>query len=408
MRKTRQPLTTLLLVAVLAGAGPAAAEEPVTPRSWRWLEDAAATDGLYLSPLLEAEERTRAATAARSVLAFALAPAGSRPQDAPLVGAGVVIRSDGLVAASWQVLSRASRSRWLWARDARGRWMRAIPMGSTWWADVGLCRLVTLRRRFPAVRLGEATKKDIRREYLAVGTGVGRALVVGVGRLSSLVLFDPTVGGGRRVVDRAWRKSPSDATPAIGLLLEDALATRGSAGTPVFDGQSGDCIGLVSATQVQDGREVRTLVRPWSYLEPFLAHLKREVVFDPPDLGITWGPAPRRHGVSAAVPADLEAARRTESGGLLVQSVLPHGPSNRVLWEGDVVLEIEGRPVYGEVYESVALALLRLHPGVPTDVVVLRGGKRRALQVGTRRARELYANFDAEHDRRAGLLPRAR
>ena len=79
-----------------------------------------------------------------------------------------------------------------------------------------------------------------------------------------------------------------------------------------------------------------------------------------------------------------------------------------MLWEGDVVLEIEGRPVFGEVYESVALAFLRLHPGVPTDVVVLRGGTRRALQVGTRRARQLYPDFDAEHDRQAGLLPRAR
>ena len=285
--------------------------------------------------------------------------------------------------------------------------MRAIPMGSTWWADVGLCRLVTVRRRFTPIRRGEATKKDIRRSFLAVGTGAGRGLVAGVGRLLSLELFDPAVKGGRRRVDRAWRKSPSEDTPLIGLLFEDALAAGGSAGTPVFDAESGDCVGLVTATEIADGREVRVLVRPWSYLEPFLSHLRREVVFDPPDLGVSWSPAPRRHGVSAGVPADLEAARRDQPGGLLVRSVLPGGPSNRVLWEGDVVLEIEGRPVFGEVYESVALAMMRLHPGVPTDVVVLRGGQRRSLQVGTLRARELHPDFDRVHDLQAGLLPRA-
>ncbi len=405
--RTRR-LAFLLLVAVAARGGAAIAEEPELPRAWRWLAGAVPTDGLYLSPLLEAEERERAAAVSPSVLALALAAPGARPQDAAIVGAGVVVRSDGLVAASWQVLSRANRSRWLWARDARGLWMRAIPMGSTWWADVGLCRLVTARRRFPAVRRGEASKKDIRRPFLAVGTGAGRALVVGVGRLASMVLFDAQVAGGRRTVDRVWRKSPSEEVPVIGLLFEDTLAAGSSAGTPVFDTRTGDCVGLVSATDVEDGRVTRVLVRPWSYLQPFLEHLKREVVFNPPDLGVRWGPAPRRHGVSSAVPADLEAARRVEPGGLLVRSVLPDGPSNRVLWEGDVVLEIEGRPVFGEVYESVALALMGLHPGVPTDLVVLRGGKRRPLQVGTRRARELYPDFDDEHDRRAGLLPRAR
>ena len=407
MRRAIRRFAPLVLLAVLIAPDRATAEEPELPRAWRWLAGAVATDGLYLSPLLEARERTQATAVSASVVALALAPPGARPEGVPIVGAGVLVRSDGLVASSWQVLSRASRTRWLWARDVRGHWMRAIPMGSTWWADVGLCRLVTVRRRFFPVRRGEATKQDIRRPFLAVGTGAGRALVAGVGRLASLELFDPSLPGGRRQVDRSWRRSPSEETPVIGLLYEDALAADGSAGSPVFDAESGVCVGLVSATEVADGRETRVLVRPWSYLELFLAHLQREVVFDPPDLGITWGPVPRRHGESAVLPADLEASRRVEPGGLLVRSVVPGGPSNRVLWEGDVVLEIEGRPVFGEVYESVALALMRLHPGVPTDLVVLRGGGRRALQVGTRRARELYLDFDDEHDRRAGLLPRA-
>ncbi|MFV1959282.1 MAG: hypothetical protein ACC662_07700, partial [Planctomycetota bacterium] len=81
-------------------------------------------------------------------------------------------------------------------------------------------------------------------------------------------------------------------------------------------------------------------------------------------------------------------------------------PANRILWEGDVVVEIEGRPVFGEVYESLALALIRLQPGVPADVVVVRGGARKTLEVMPKRLSAIYPD-PLEHDARGARLPRA-
>jgi len=395
-----------LLLALAASAPRLAADEEIPSSAWAWLADARAEGGLYLAPGLEEAERRRAADLVGSVLALTLAPERERPEGRPLLGAGVVLRADGLVAASWQVLSRTDRRRWLWARDARGRWMRAIPAGATWYADVGLCRLVTGRRPWPAAQRTDATRADLRRRFLALGSGLGHATVAGAGRLTGLMLYDPKAEGGRRILTRASHRPPDEETPVLGFLFEASLAAPGSAGSPVFDTTTGACVGLVSATDLPVGRDRCVLVRPFSFLDPFLERLRRDAVFDPPDLGFSWAPEPVRHGESAPLPAELRHARDRTTGGLLVTSVDPSGPANRVLWEGDVVLAIEGRDVCGEVYESVGLALLRLFPGVPTDLVVWRGGERRAVQVGTRRARQVDPDVERAEDARAGRLPR--
>lgn len=405
------PLSSALVLALaltLVGSGGTLVAEEPTPRSWRWLDAAAPpTNGVWASPLLEPEERARGEAVSKSVLSLVFTSEWGRPEDAAVVGAGVVIRSDGVVAVSWQVLSRVSRSCWLWGRTHGGEWVRVIPMGSTWWGDVGLGRLVTVRRRWPAVVRGEISKKDLRRRYVAVGSARGRAPVISVGRLEALVLYDPDEERGRRVLDRRWKKGASDRAAVIALAFEDSLATQGSSGTPVFDVDTGRCVGLVTAVGSRTGRTAHVRVRPWSYLEPFLENIRREILFDPPDLGVRWGPAPVTHGEPPPLPEALVQSHEVLPGGLLVATVDPKGPANRILWEGDIVLEIEGRPVFGEVYESRALALMSLFPGVPADLVVLRGGERRPVQVMTRRARDLYPDFDAEHARRAGHLPRA-
>lgn len=405
MRKGLRALAFLLALAIVTAPG-RAADETGADGVWGWLAGAQAQDGLYLAPHLEEAERKTAADLASSVLALTLAPERERPEGREPLGAGAILRGDGLVAASWQVLSRASRARWLWARDGRGRWMRAIPAGATWYADAGLCRLVTTRRPWPPVRTADVTKKDLRRRYLALGTGLGRATVVGAGRLAALMLFDPSTEGGRRIVKHASDRGPTEETPLIGLLFEDTLAAPGSCGSPVFDAESGACVGLVSATGLPLGRERLVLVRPFAFLDPFLDRMRRDGLFDPPDLGFSWAPTPTAHGESATLPAELASVRAQTRGGLLVTAVDPTGPANRILWEGDVVLEIEGRPVFGEVYESVGLALLGVFPRVPADLVVWRGGERRPVQVATRPLRATRPDVERAHDAQAPRLPR--
>ena len=85
-------------------------------------------------------------------------------------------------------------------------------------------------------------------------------------------------------------------------------------------------------------------------------------------------------------------------GGAVVASVLPDGPANGILWQGDLLLSIDGRPVYGDSPESFALALFPLTPSVPAEVVVWRGGRPQRFSVVARRARALDPAFQRRHD----------
>jgi S1-C subfamily serine protease len=399
-------VSALLLV---AGLGPRSlADDAAIPEGWRWLTTARpSSSGVYISPALKIEERAKATVASRSVLALAFSATRGRPEHSRIEGAGVIVRSDGLVAASWQILADVDNACWLWARTHDGKWLRAIPMSSTWWGDVGLCRLVGAPRNLPPIVKADVSDRDFRRRFVAVGTAHGKGLVAGVGRLQAAQLFDPEAKEGHREVNRTRTSRGGKHTTVLALRFEGTLATRGGPGTPVFDPETGRCVGLVTATWAGEGSASYVLVRPWSYLEHFLAPIRRDVVFDPPDFGVRWAPAPTMHAEPSLASTELLRSREYVSGGALVKYVLPSGPANRVLWEGDVVVEIEGRPVFGEVYESLAMALVRLHTGVPADVVVVRGGERQTLQVMPKRISDIYPDYD-EHEARASRLRRAR
>jgi S1-C subfamily serine protease len=121
-------------------------------------------------------------------------------------------------------------------------------------------------------------------------------------------------------------------------------------------------------------------------------------------LGIRFEPAPAAYGASATLPADLERLRagKRERGGALVAEVVPTSPAVGTLWPGDLVLEIAGKPVFGDVPESFLPALLSLSDAAPNEVVVWRGGKRETLGVRAARGHLVYRDFQAEHDARAG------
>jgi S1-C subfamily serine protease len=145
------------------------------------------------------------------------------------------------------------------------------------------------------------------------------------------------------------------------------------------------------------------VARAADLLAPLVERVVADGTWNPADLGVrlaTPGGAPQ-----ASLPPELAAAREKSSGGAVVADVALGGPSQAILWQGDVVLEIGGVPVFHEAPESFAVASAALVPDVPADVVVWRGGKRKTLSVVPRPARSVYRDFAAEEQARAAGAP---
>ena len=339
---------------------------------------------------------------------LALAPEGDPPREGSADAAGFVVSEDGVLATASRVVSSVGISNgrsWLWAREPGGAWTRAVPVGSTWLCDLGLVRLVAGRRRYAPVSWGTVDRASLGKRFVAVGTALGRDNVVTAAALSSVEWLDAAVPAGR-FESRSSQPShvpPKDAL-AIALHFPESLAARGGLGSAVF-ALDGSCVGLVAWADASRPPSERAVVRPASLLRPAVERLLADAGFSPADLGVRFGPPPAPPGSAAPLPVDLERVRASkEKGGALVGQVLETGPALGILWPGDVVLEIEKQPVFGDAYESFLLPFLALVPGVPADVVVWRGGKRATVQVVPRPMRALYRDAQAEHDARGASL----
>jgi S1-C subfamily serine protease len=274
------------------------------------------------------------------------------------------VAPDGVVATHADVMARAGERRWLWARSSDGPWERVVPLGSVAWADVGLGRVVSLRRRRPTVRWRGATREDLGAPLVSVGTPWGRWPVVSSARLDVRTLLHDA---SRTLVDERRQRmlgSEVDGAAVLELAGEPGLSATGALGAPVF-AADGACLGLVAAVR-EDGT-VR--VRSADVLRPVIDNVARHGAFTPPTIG-----------------ARLAGVGPPEAAGVLVQHVTVPGPSNGVLWEGDIVIGLGGRAVLGREPATTGLALLGLEPDVPASVVVWRGGKPKGLSLTPRAA----------------------
>jgi S1-C subfamily serine protease len=372
------------------GGAPAAA----AAEAWRWLDSAAPdASGTVWSPSLGDKDRLVAGLILPVTVTLAATNPNGTPDEASVVGSGVLWREDGLVLACWASIARLKPDRWLWCRILPGGWTRAVLLGGTWWADVGVVRVVSTRRTWSVVVPRQPAREDFGEPFLSVGGTRTHGRAVSSGRFGGMSWFDPDSESGR--VDANKKKPGRTGKRAFltGLLFADTVLAPDSTGAAVFD-LHGKFVGLAVGRDPARPEEERVLVRPLSFLASVAETIAKQATFDPPDLGLSF----EALEATAALPPDLVRARAKARGGAIVGTVLAEGPSNGLLWEGDVVLDVDGRPVFAEVAESFAWALLPLTPGVPADVTVWRGGRAQKFPVSPGRARSLWPDFQARHD----------
>ena len=381
--------------------------------AWEWLSSAdARPDAARIAPALtDAEQAVALGVWRRSVWTIANTPEGDPPRAGAADAAAYAVSTDGVLATAWRVVAMPSVTTgrtWLWAREPGGEWLRAIPVGATWLADVGLVRVVGAKRRTTPPAFGVVDKTSLGKRFVAVGTALGRDNVITAATLTSMEWFDAASQGGRFEcrATQLSRHPPKDGA-LLALRFPESFATRGSIGNVVLTPE-GACIGFVAWNDAARAPSDRVVVRPLSLARPAVDRLVADGGLSLADLGLRFGPPPSAPGTAGPLPVDLERLRGAkdskEKGGALVASVLDSGPALGLVWPGDLVLEIDKKPVFGDVYESFAAPLFALKPAVPADLVLWRSGKRVTVQIVAQPMNAIYPSAQEEHDARATSL----
>jgi S1-C subfamily serine protease len=229
---------------------------------------------------------------------------------------------------------------------------------------------------------------------------MSRRAVVTASTVASITWFDPSRPSGVQETPRGAGRTVGRGARAVLLRFADDVLVAGREGSPVVDAE-GRCVGMVGSAG-----SPAALARAADLLAPLVARVVADGTWNPADLGVRFA-APGADP-QAPLPPDLALARQKEKGGAVVADVALGGPSQAILWQGDVVLEVAGVPLFHEAPESFAFASAALVADVPAEVVVWRGGKRKPLSVVPRAARSVYPDFAAEEQARATGAPARR
>jgi hypothetical protein len=380
----------IVVAAVALGAGRAASED--VP-AWAWLSSApAGGDEAKVAPDLPPDLAEVARRALPAVVTLATTAGPSPPTESSAEGGGFLLSRGGVVVTARGVLARVGPGRRLWARTPGTPWTPAVPLGTAAAGDVGVVRLASARRDHPTLRFGPVETASLGKVFVVVGPVVGRRSVASAATLRSITWFDPRRPGGRVETPRGAGRTVDRGARAATLETDAPLWGPGREGSPILDAE-GRCVGLVGSEGTTPNR-----ARAADLVSPLASRIAADGTWDPPDLGVRFAPA-----TADPPPPVLVEAREKERSGVLVSDVVLGGPSQAVLWEGDVVLSIAGTAVFQEFPDSLAFATSSLVLDEPAEVAVFRGGKRKALKVAPRRARSLYPDFAREDDARAGL-----
>ena len=375
MNPARLPRLAALALALLGAARGTAADDAEAPPA-------------LVSGEVTADERAVVVEASSCCVRLALSAEGTPPPDGASDVFGVQLDDEGLVLTTrtWLVTAANDRARRvLWLRRSGLAWERAVPVARTAFGDLGIVRTLRPRKAGLAPPFSESNR--VERAFLVRRLPDGRALVDVPHRLTT-AWTDPALGGDRVDTTRAaLGASPGPKAVSFRVAWESA---RGSdaVGAPLVDAR-GALVGLVieaTATRTSSGASVATLVStPTEFLRLFVRAVAAEGAFRPPDLGVRFAPSAKELE-TGNVPKDLLDVRAAGKfrGGALVADVAPGGPASEILWAGDVVLEIGGRPVSSTVPESFLPALAALASGERAALTLWRGGKKETIYVTPR------------------------
>ncbi len=287
------------------------------------------------------------------------------------MGSGFLVNEDGEILTNNHVISGSSQIEVTLPDQSRYKARILVRLLNN---DLALIK-IDPKKKLRYLHLGDSDGLQVGQKVMAIGNPFGFQGTLTVGVVSSL---------GRTI-------QSENNQPLEGMIQTDAAINSGNSGGPLLDSQ-GNVIGIDTAIYGPNGGNVgigfaMPINRAKAMLDDFHA-----------------GRKPARLGVSTVfVGGDLaEALRLPTSGGLLIQQVARgsaadragmHGATDavlvgnsRLLIGGDLITEIDGKPVSQE--DAIIRILNRKHAGDTMDLKVYRNGKTMSLKVTLSEAAE--------------------
>ena len=254
-------------------------------------------------------------------------------------GSGFVIRADGLIVTNRHVVVGA---RTVKVKLPGGPELTAKVLGMDAATDIALLR-VPVTSPVPALRLGSTTDVAVGDVAIVIGNpfGLGQSVTAGI-------------------VSARGRTLAED--PYIDFLQTDAAINFGNSGGPLLSAD-GTVIGVTSAILSPNGGSVGVgFAIPAETVTAVIGELEAHGRVSRGYLGISAQPL---------TPAIARSLGLSSPDGALVTAVASDGPSKDALHVGDVLLNIDSKPL---TFESMGRMVGRLKPGSTPHATVMRDG----------------------------------
>ena len=277
---------------------------------------------------------------------FGSPPGGELRQRA--LGSGVIVTKDGYILTNNHVVEGADKITVTLADD---RQFPAKLIGRDPKTDVAVVKIEG--KNLPAARLGDSDKIEVGEWVLAIGSPFSK-------ELKNTVTAGIISAKGRSNVGLAKYED---------FIQTDAAINPGNSGGALVN-MRGEVIGINTAIETRTGTFAGIgLAIPINMAKAVMEQLitKGKVVRG--YLGVTI------QTIDATMAKALKLPR---PGGVIVASVVPDSPADKAGFKrGDIILEMNGKPIKGATELSIKVA--KTAPGTKVSFTVLRGKKKLTL-----------------------------
>jgi len=297
-------------------------------------------------------------------------PDQPRQRKTQSLGSGVIIDAKrGLVVTNNHVIANADQ---ITVKLRDGRNLTAKLVGSDPDTDVAVVKIPA--ERLTAVKLADSDRLRVGDYVVAIGNPFGLGQTVTSGIISALARSGLGITGYDDLIQTDASINPGNSGGALVNLRGELVGIN----TAIFS-QSGGNIGIGFAIPTNMVRKVtEQLVNHGEVRRGFLGAQLQDL---DPDLAEAFGLKARKGAVLVNIVSDSPAA---QAG----------------LQPGDVVVEVNGKPVENAAYLRNRVGLTRI--GEPVKLTFIREGKRRSVTVKVAERETAAGPMDLRNERLAG------